>query len=272
MGLALIKNTWWKVSQLRWTFLSILLIVPLPIHIHPFVMMYQGAKAKVRNWYILAWAFLFLELGILVSFIYLFGKFESSITGGSTFLIAICLAAVSILSYIIGNGMLLNQSKDFIKRLELAKVRPLTWINSMDNLEQQQAEIVQVETADSFVAKLLSFRKEIKNKTIQVHTDKIIRLFQLLESKDRRESEKFLVRHGTVVNVLREYDVLEKTQLHNSVTIESKNKLEEVLLQASTAIEADVTNIIKARLLDVSVESDVYLQTLRNRDLLKVKK
>ncbi len=271
MGLTLIKNTWWKVAQLRWTFLSILLIIPLPIHIHPFVMMHQGSKAKVRKWYIYAWVFLIIELGILASFIHLFGQMGVAFTSALS-LQAFATVGSSILSYVLGNGMLLNQSKNYIKRLELAKVRPLVWISSIENEALQQTEILPVETADSFVNKLLSYRKSIRSRAIQDHTDKIIRLFQLLESKDSMESDKFLVRHGTVVNVLREYDLLEKTQLNNKVTLESKNKMEEVILQASSAIETDVTNIIKARLLDVSVESDVYLQTLRNRDLLKSKK
>ncbi|NGM90187.1 hypothetical protein G5B35_23095, partial [Parapusillimonas sp. SGNA-6] len=84
-----------------------------------------------------------------------------------------------------------------------------------------------------------------------------------------QEAEKFLVRHGTVVNVLREYDELENTRLHNQVTLDSKLKLERVLAQAVSAIEQDVTNLIKLRLLDVSAESEVYIQTLKNRDLLK---
>ena len=271
MGLTLIKNTWWRVAQLKWTFLSILLIIPLPIHIHPLVMMHQGAKAKVRKWYMYAWIFLLIELGILVSFIHLSGLIGMAFTSAFS-LQAFATVGFSIISCILGNGMLLNQSKNYIKRLELAKVRPLVWISSIENDALQQTEILSVETGDSFVNKLVSYRQSIRNRAIQEHIDKIIRLFQLLESKDRMESEKFLVRHGTVVNVLREYDLLEKTQLNNKVTLESKNKLEAVILQASLAIETDVTNIIKARLLDVSVESDVYLQTLRNRDLLKSKK
>ena len=271
MGLTLIKNTWWRVTQLRWIFLSILLIVPLPIHIHPFVMMHHGAKAKIRKWYIYAWVFLIVELAILASFIHLFGQIGMAFTSAIS-LQTFATVGTSILSYVLGNGMLLNQSKNYIKRLELAKVRPLTWVYSIENQALQQAEILPVETADSFVSKSLVYRTSINNRTIQEHTDKIIRLFQLLESKDSMESDRFLVRHGTVVNVLREYDLLDKTQLNNKVTLESKNKMEEVIIHASSAIETDVTNIIKARLLDVSVESDVYLQTLRNRDLLKAKK
>src|SRR5690606_40872711 len=88
------------------------------------------------------------------------------------------------------------------------------------------------------------------------------------EQRDVQEAEKFLVRHGTIVNVLREYDDLEQTRLTNQVTTESKLKLESVLAQATAAVERDVTNLIKSRLLDVSAESDVYLQTLRNKNLL----
>ena len=112
------------------------------------------------------------------------------------------------------------------------------------------------------------YKKSIQNRNLQTHIEKIVRLFHLLEQRDLQEAEKFLVRHGTVVNVLREYYDLEQTRLNNAITLESKNKLEAVLVQASSAIELDVTNLIKYRLLDVSAESDVYLQTLKNKKLL----
>jgi len=169
----------------------------------------------------------------------------------------------------LGNGLLLNQAKPYLKRLEVGEVRPLTWIGSVER--QQRLELAQasMETPQSFVTKMLHYRKEINNANIHQHIDKIIRLFHLLEQKDMMEAEKFLVRHGTVINVLRQYDELENTRLHNQITIDSKVKLESVLAQAAIAIEQDVTNIIKSSLLDVSAESDVYIQTLKNRNLLK---
>ena len=117
--------------------------------------------------------------------------------------------------------------------------------------------------------RLLHWRKEIDNRSIQTDIDKIIRLFQLLEKKDVREAEKFLVRHSTVVNVLMQYDELENARLNNTITSDSKRKLEHVIQQASVAIEQEVTNHFKMGMLDVSAETDVYLQTLKSRNLLK---
>jgi hypothetical protein len=172
-------------------------------------------------------------------------------------------------SYIVGNGLLLRQAKPYLKRLEQGDIRPLRWIDSVE--KQQRLELAQamIETPQTFITKLLHFRGEIDNRNIRQYIDNILRLFRLLEQRDVQEAEKFLVRHGTIVNVLREYDDLENTQLHNQVTMDSRLKLENVLAQAASAVELDVTNLIKARLLDVSAESDVYLQTLRNKNLLK---
>ena len=256
MGFATKKSKRWEFGQLKWTFLSILLFVP---PIHPFVMMSQASKSKVRSWYALAWVLLSIQLGIFYSFYYFAGAMSSGM------LFTIC---GYIASYIAGNGLLLSQSKDYLQRLELAEVRQLSWVNSIK--EQRRLELAQaeIETPQSFVTKLMFFKKEIQNINLQSHIEKIIRLFHLLEQRDIQEAEKFLVRHGTVVHVLREYYDLQQTKLNNAITIESKNKLESVLVQASSAIELDVTNLIKYRLLDVSAESDVYLQTLKNKKLL----
>ena len=99
--------------------------------------------------------------------------------------------------------------------------------------------------------------------------DKIMHLFHLLEQRDKLEAEKFLVRHATIVNVLMKYDEIENSKLHNAVTLESMQKLEEVIAKAAIAIEQEVTNQFKSGILDVSAETDVYIQTLKNRNLLK---
>lgn len=257
MGWATKKSKRWELSQLKWTFMSILLFIP---HIHPFVMMSQAAKSKVRSWYALAWVLLLGEVGLLYSLY----AFWGSLSQGMLLTIGGFLS-----SYIVGNGLLLRQAKPYLQRLELGEVRPLGWIDSVG--KQRRLELAQaaMETPQTFVSKLLYFKREINNRNIQQHIDIIVRLFHLLEKRDVQEAEKFLVRHGTVVNVLREYDELENTRLHNQVTLDSKLKLERVLAQAASAIEQDVTNLIKLRLLDVSAESEVYIQTLKNRDLLK---
>lgn len=256
MGWATKNTKRWELSQLKWTFMSVLLVF---IPIHPFVMMRQASKSKVRSWFMLSWILLAVQVALFYSFYLFVGTLSQGLfltIGGF------------VTSYIIGNGILLSQSKAYLKRLEMAEVRELSWINTLDDQRRMALLQAEMETPQSFVDKLMYYKREINNVNIQQYLDKIIRLFHLIEKRDIMEAERFLVRHGTIVNVVREYSDLDSTKLNNSVTMESKHKLENVLAQAAKAIELDVTNLIKNRLLDVSVESDVYLQTLKNKNLL----
>jgi len=259
MGWATKKSRTWEIKQLIWTFLSILLFIPIPIHAHSLVMMSQARRSKVRSWYLTAWLLLLVELGLFVSFVFFFGALSQ----------AMLLTLVgSVLSYIVGNGLLLNQAKPYLQRLELGQVRDLYWISSISSQRRIELSAPSIDTPQFFVERLIHWRKEIDNKNIQNDIDQIIRLFQLLEKKDKREAEKFLVRHSTIVNVLMQYDELENTNLNNSITSESKVKLQDVIRKASIAIEKEVTNQFKLGLLDISAESDVYLQSLKSRNLL----
>ncbi len=260
MGWATKKSRPWEIRQLMWTILSVLMIIPLPIHIHPFVMLAQAKKTKVRSWYVAGITLLAVEIALLVSFIYFFGTLSQAM---------LLTMGGSVVSYIVGNGMLLNQAKPYLQRLELGEVRPLTWISTPSAQKYLELKTTSIDTPQFFVERLLHWRKQIDNRSIQTDIDKIIRLFQLLEKKDVREAEKFLVRHSTVVNVLMQYDELENANLNNTITLDSKRKLESVIRQAAVAIEQEVTNHFKMGMLDVSAETDVYLQTLKSRNLLK---
>lgn len=257
MGWVTKNSRRWELSQLKWTFASILL-VPLPLH--PFVMMAQATTSKVRSWFALSW----LLLAVQVALFYSFYIFVGAVSQGLFFTIIGFFG-----SYIVGNGLLLSQSKPYLRRLEQGEMRELTWISTLQDQRRLALKQVEMETPQSFVNKLLYYKKEINNTSIQYNLDKIIRLFHLVEQRDIMEAEKFLVRHGTVVSLAREYYDLESTKLNNAITVESKEKLANVLATATEAIELDVTTLIKNRLLDVSAESDVYLQTLKNKNLLK---
>ncbi|GGE31505.1 MULTISPECIES: hypothetical protein [Sphingobacterium] len=260
MGWATKKSRPWEVKQLVWTFLSILMFLPLPIHVHPLVMMSQAKKAKVRSWMVTAWLLLAIEIGLLVSFVVFFGTLSQAM---------LLTLGGSVLSYVVGNAILLNQVKPYLQRLELAEVRDLYWISNVNSQKRLELAAPTIDTPQLFVERLLHWRKEIDNNNIHKDIDKILRLFQLLEKKDKREAEKFLVRHSTIVNVLMQYDELENANLNNSVTYESKRKLEDVIRQAAVAVEQEVTNQFKMGMLDVSAETDVYIQTLKSRNLLK---
>lgn len=260
MGWATKKSKVWEIRQLTWTFISILFFLPLPIHIHPLVMMSHASKSKVRSWYIIAWLFLLIELALFGSFIYFWGAMSQGMLltiGGSA------------LSYIFGHGLLLNQAKPYLQRLELGEVRELKWIPSISSQKHLELAPPTVDTPQYFIERLVYWRQRIINRDIQRDIDKIIRLFHLLEKRDRLEAERFLVRHSTVVNVLMQYGELQDANLDNETSKASKQKLETVLRTAASAIEQEVTNHFQIGMLDVSAETDVYLQTLKSRNLIK---
>lgn len=260
MGFATKKTKRWELQQLTWTFISIVMFVPLPVHIFPFVMLTQARKAKIRSWYVAGIALLLAEVALFASFIYFFGAISQGM---------LLTFAGSVVSYIVGNGLLLNRAKPYLQRLEFAEIRPLAWIPTASSRNRiQQLPQAVLDTPQLFIERLIHWRKEIDNRAIHQNIDKIIHLFQLLEQNDKMEAEKFLVRHATVVNVLMKYDEIENSRLHNSVTVESKKKLEDVIAKAAIAIEQEVTNQFKSGILDVSAETDVYIQSLKNRNLL----
>lgn len=261
MGFATKKSKRWELRQLIWTFLSIILFIPFPVHVFPFVMLAQAKKSKIRSWYAWGTALLLAEVGLFASFVYFFGAMSQGM---------LLTLGGYVVSYVVGNGLLLNRVKPYLQRLELAEVRPLGWIPTASSRNRlQELPQATLDTPQLFIERLLHWRKEINNRAIHQNIDKIIHLFQLLEQRDKMEAEKFLVRHSTVVNVLMKYDEIENSKLNNTVTVESKRKLEEVIAKAAIAIEQEVTNQFQAGILDVSAETDVYIQTLKNRNLLK---
>lgn len=260
MGFATKKTKRWELQQLTWTFVSIVMFIPLPVHLFPFVMLAQAKKSKIKSWYATAIAFMLLEFALFASFIYFVGAMSQGLLltfGGY------------VSAYIVGNGLLLNRAKPYLQRLELAEIHPLRWIPTASSSGKLELTEATLDTPQVFIERMLYWRREITNASMQRDIDKIIHLFQLLESKDKIEADKFLVRHSTVVSVLMKYDEIENSKLKNAVTTDSKRKLEEVLAQAAVAIEQEVTNQFKAGILDVSAETDVYIQTLKNRNLLK---
>jgi len=259
MGFATKKPRRWELQKLVWTFISIAMFVPVPVHVFTFVMLAQAKRSKIRSWYVTGWLLLAAELGLFASFVHFFGTLSTGM---------LLTLGGYVASYIIGNGLLLNRVRPYLRRLELAEVRPLAWIPTASPKNLLRLPQQALDSPQLFVERLLHWRKEINNVTLQRNIDRIIHLFQLLEQKDTMEAERFLVRHATVVNALRQYGEIERSKLHNPVTVESKRKMEDVIAKATTAIEQEATNQLKSGILDLSAETDVYLQSLKNRNLL----
>lgn len=79
MGFATKKPKRWELRQLTWTFISIAMFIPFPVHLFPFVMIAQARKSKIRSWYATGVALLMVELTLFASFIYFFGADRKSV-------------------------------------------------------------------------------------------------------------------------------------------------------------------------------------------------
>ena len=62
---------------------------------------------------------------------------------------------------------------------------------------------------------------------------------------------------------------MDKSELNNDMTAQSKRRLSKVVAQSALAIEQEATNLFEAGILELSAESDAYLASLKNRKLLK---
>src|SRR5690606_33011476 len=119
MGFATKKPKRWELRQLTWTFISIAMFIPFPVHAFPFVMLSQAKKSKIRSWYATGVGLLMVELALFASFVYFFGAFSQGM---------LLTLGGYVTSYIVGSGLLLNRAKPYLQRLELAEARPLAWI------------------------------------------------------------------------------------------------------------------------------------------------
>lgn len=250
----------WEIRHLLWTAISFIMFIPVPIHVYPVVMINQATRSKVKSWYAIGIGALIIELVLFGSFIFFFGSMSTGM---------LLTLSGSVVSYIVGNGILLNQARPYLQRLELKEVRELQWISSVKS--QRKLELLEASkvTPQLFVTSLLYWKKEINNSVIQQKLDRVIDLFQLIEKNDSHEADKFIIRHSTLVSVLKKYDELDRSRLNNELTNSSKRKLEGVIVKSAKAIEEEVNNLFKSGILELSAESDAYIQALKNRNLLK---
>ncbi|MFT4204618.1 MAG: hypothetical protein QM610_12000 [Chitinophagaceae bacterium] len=266
MGWFTKKSHGWEIKRLAWTIVSILAVIPLPIHLFPVAFIAQGYRAKVRAWVITGIVFLVAEIAIWVIYVLSLKHFEASI---ETFLFTNVSTFVSyIVLYVMGNILLLRNVRPYLKRLELGEVVELQWVNSVRTIQQ----IWKPNTVNSpqvFIAQLLSDRGEINNYQVRKDIDQIIRHFKTIINKDFQRAELLAVRHQTILSLLSQYKTLQKNGTDNNVAATSKTEIEKVLGQATTAVEKEVNLQYETQLLSVTAERDAYLQQLRNRKLIQ---
>ncbi|QES89941.1 hypothetical protein [Rhizosphaericola mali] len=256
------KSYGWEVKRMIWPILSIVAFVPMPIHLFPIAMIDQGYRAKVRSWVALGFIFLGVEVGIMALFLRKTQHFDL------TLLFASLATFISYLAcYLIGNIVLLSQTKSYLKRLELKEELVLDWVTRPSSLIVWKPQIVN--SPQEYVSQLLQYRNAIQNRNVQNNIDKIFNCFKAIIEKDEQKAELMTVRHQTVLNMLGQYKSIQTSNLNNVKVANSKLEIEKTLDQAVVAIENEVTNLYDASILEVSAEREVYIQQLKNRNLLK---
>lgn len=69
--------------------------------------------------------------------------------------------------------------------------------------------------------------------------------------------------------MLSQYHNIQQSKINNSVTNNSKMEIENVLGQATIAVENELSNQYETEILEVSAEKEVYIEQLKNRNLIK---
>lgn len=262
MGWITKKNYGWELQRMIWPFLSLMALIPLPIHLFPIAFIAQGNRAKVRAWIFTGMFFLVAELIVLVLFLAQFKHFNIGLVFTSVTTFVAYLAF-----YLVGNVMLIRNIKPYLKRLELFDIMELEWINSVHSTQKWEPNTIN--SPQAFVSQLLIYRNSINNYVIKQNIDNIINYFRTIINKDIQKAELLVVRHQTILSLLSQYQNIQQSKISNSVTDASKMEIENVLVQATIAVEKELTNQYETEILEVSAEKEVYLQQLKNRNLIQ---
>jgi len=262
MGWITKKSYGWELTRMTWPILSLMAFLPLPIHLFPIAFIAQGSKAKMRPWVITGIVFLVVELVTLAVFLTQFKHFNVSLIFTSVTTFVAYLAC-----YLVGNILLIRNIKPYVKRMELSEILELEWSNSgrIDNAWKPNT----INAPQAFVTQLLTYRNEINNIAIRKNVDKMIDFFKTIMEKDYQKAELLTVRHQTILSLLSQYKNLQQAKINNSVTVASKNEIEQTLNQATVAVENELSNQYEAEIMETSAEKEVYLQQLKNRNLIQ---
>lgn len=262
MGWITKKNYGWEMARMTWPLFSLMAFLPLPIHLFPIAFIAQGSKAKIRSWVYTGLFFLVAEIVILCLFLAQFKHFNLQLifTSVTTFI-------AYLACYLVGNVFLIRNIKPYLQRLELSEFVELEWTNSIRTAKTWKPNTIN--SPQAFVSQLLAYRNGINNYGIKKNIDKIINSFRTIIDKDTQKAELLVVRHQTILTMLSQYHNIQQSKINNSVTNNSKMEIENVLGQATIAVENELSNQYETEILEVSAEKEVYLQQLKNRNLIK---
>lgn len=154
-----------------------------------------------------------------------------------------------------------NNEKLNIDLIPNVQIKPLL------SILEAQIEILERKTV---AAELAYWNKLIKNTEIKANLSKMERIAFIIQQKDSSTAEMFFLRHAeTLSKILEQYCLLENSGLDTDETKGSMLRIEEAVSSAAGAFEQELNSIFKTKMMSVDAESEVYLDSLRNRGFIE---
>ncbi|MDM1059094.1 MULTISPECIES: hypothetical protein [Myroides] len=244
------KNWELKVGWL--SYLAILFPFVLP----PLAMLYMGVVGKIKNLIIAS----ILWSGLYVGgyFLYLFYKDSGRV---DVLLFAILLSGALVIAMYL---------KEFLRRVHLKSIIKIRWNTEYDYLDfMRRKKISEVLSVSDFIEHLVVWQQEIRQQEVRGSIASMIQLTKSITKDNKHISELFIERHAySIENMLQQYHQIELSKLDNDIIRLAESKIRTTLLSVISAFENELSNKTRFNHLTIDVDSEVYIQDLKNRGLL----
>lgn len=250
---------WFTYNSKQWElrvgwicFLSIL----FPFFFPPFAMLYMGIRGKIRS---------LIYASILWGFLYGLG-YQSYLLLGATLEVELGIFMILLTAALVVAIYL----KDFMRRVHLSNIIKVAWNVPYDYLDfMRRKEISEILSVSDFINHLMLWQQRIKNSEIRGCIVTMIQLTKLITSGSQHRTDLFIERHAySVENMLQQYYQIELSKLDNEVIHSAEYKLRTTLLTATKAFENELNSENYYNYLGIEVDSELYIQDLKNKGLL----
>lgn len=252
MGWFTKKSKQWEV-QVGWlSFLAIL----IPFVFPPFAMLYMGIRAKIKS---------LIYASVLWGGLYFIGY-----VGYMQFAVALNVQ-ISIFCIVLSGALVVAiYMREFFRRVHLKTIINLQWNTVYDYFDfMRRKEISEVLSVGVFIDHLQKWKQQINNNEIRGCIVTMIELTKSISSNSKHQTELFIERHAySVENILQQYYQIELSKLSNDVIHSAEYKLRMTIVAATKAFENEINTKDYYNHLAIEVDSEMYIQDLKNKRLL----
>jgi len=244
-----------KQWELRVGWICFLAIV-FPFVFPPIAMLYMGIRSKIRS---------LIYASILWTSLYLIG-YGSYFMFGDTSKVEISIFIILLSGALVVAFYL----KEYLRRVHLGSIIKIKWNTSYDYIDfMRRKEISEVLSVSDFINHLMQWQQQIKNDEVRGSIFTMIHLTKSMTVDNKHHIDLFIERHAySIENMLQQYYQIELSKLNNEVIKSAEQKIRTTLLVAIEAFENELNKKVQYQHLAIEVDSEVYIQDLKNKGLL----